>query len=386
MINISKNGTITALCSPPKVMLRSEFRNERSTALRELAAVKGKVDYDRMMKSIDEIHRSLHHHLPGERSRTEKRLEHTWKVDRKEARQRFRRLWSRIHRTKVTIKRHKEYGDALIVVDYKKGFDKDFFFDETFVDGGDYPHGAVNRLAAYKRDLIDKNGSVVSMKGKKGCMHFVSDSQARMDNTNRYCGPSKISWPCESWLWDEFTKLNKTILTELGMDEHQELDLLDTAGFLHTVREQPQWPHLDFKQQEILSRLALKMGTNIDQLDELPAINKGDLPYSFDMPLTSAGLRLQVFGLASSPKFTTRIPFPLRVEFQQGAFWRGDVIHGGSLWGINHGSAFRMHSYIPFNDEQAWMGKTHSPEIEWRWWCQTNLKVHFKDIYGQDFK
>lgn len=288
-------------------------------------------------------------------------------------------LANRILHTEVPVKVHKDYGNAIFVVDFAKGFRPSFFTGEKSKDGTTPKYK--NRLHLYEQQLCSSVTLPESM--REGNMRFIFDPHARLRHSKTLGLKDKIIWPCDPKLWEAFCQVVNGVLCYFaGKDKNMPLDLLQDAGFLYSVKDDPQEPHSDFKARVVSRYLEYINNSNLLNISN----ENLNLPYSMDMGLTHGGIRLQIFGIEDySVMHCNRVPLPLHVPLQSAAFWRADVIHGGCLWDLSYCGGFRMHSYIPLNEAQEMMGKTPSPEIEWHARSGESFAPLFYNLYGVPF-
>ena len=73
------------------------------------------------------------------------------------------------------------------------------------------------------------------------------------------------------------------------------------------------------------------------------------MPWSFSLPLTDAGMQLNCWGVESDGQPFPRNATRIITSKNEALLWRGDFIHGGGLPGKkNKGPAFRMHLYLEY--------------------------------------
>lgn len=121
-------------------------------------------------------------------------------------------------------------------------------------------------------------------------------------------------------------------------------------GYLLTIREQLQSPHVDYEHGPIC--------VNLDKMKRKGASTH--MPWSWDLPINRVGLCLAAWGTEypqCDEEKLYSIPVQVEVPSMHVLLWRGDLIHGGCLNGPDGSpGALRQHAFIPLHREHCGLG------------------------------
>jgi hypothetical protein len=139
---------------------------------------------------------------------------------------------------------------------------------------------------------------------------------------------------------------------EVSIEQLLEMNLQNIKyGYLWTIREQLQPPHIDYEHNSIR--------INLDKMEKKNA--RPYMPWSWDLPLNGDGLCLAAWGTQypqSDKEKLYEVPFRVNVKPLHVLLWRGDLVHGGCLNGPKGNSgALRQHAFLPLHREHFGMGK-----------------------------
>ena len=154
------------------------------------------------------------------------------------------------------------------------------------------------------------------------------------------------------------------------------------TSFLYTIYENQQDPHVDYRQDTLKMYSRRKRARRLISTAGVPT--KLKFPWSLDMPLQSGGMRLAFYGTEEGVLKET--PIVVHIPFRHALFWRGDCVHAGCLADLLGGHGFRMHAYLPLEEDQCHMMQTVRPEIEWRDKEAKRYAQRLKRFDGSAFK
>ncbi len=221
-----------------------------------------------------------------------------------------------------------------------------------------------------------KEGSGGEVNSNRGTMSFV-DYNSVVPMEKRSTGGFQLN--NNKLQTDAFlSAIRGTIVEQAGVDSNQiSTELSWSVGFLYTMEENVQDPHIDYTWSSIkdMKKRQNRMG-----------MDKTIFPWSLDCPFDSGGLRLAFYGPEALEGHTSKESATiLHCPLGKALLWRGDCVHAGSLYDLLGGGGLRMHAYLSLLGAQGAMSNTILPKIEWQNKNGTRYSKYKKKSGGEDY-